>query len=161
MNFSVQEELEVWMMLANFERLPADKKVHLGSMLIEKIDRRKPRPQDFWALGRFGARIPFYGPLDQVVPSRQATTWIDRLLAMNLPASEALARTFVQLARLTGDRERDIPEEKRDYLTGWLDQLPNGDRLKEALTHPETTLLSQEQDWVFGESLPTGLILSG
>lgn len=160
-NFSVQEELEVWMMLANFERLPAEKKVHLGSMLIEKIDRRKPRPQDFWALGRFGARIPFYGPLDQVVPSSHAITWIDRLLTMNLPASEALARSFVQLARLTGDRERDIPEEKRNYLTGWLDQLPHGDRLKEALTNPETALLSQEQDWVFGESLPTGLVLSG
>ena len=160
-SFGVQEELEVWMMLANFERLPVDKKVQLGNMLIGKLDRKKPRPQEFWALGRFGARIPFYGPLDQVIPCQQAVKWLDVLLSMNLAASEPLARSLIQLARLTGDRERDIAEEKRDYLAGWLDQLPNGDRFKEALTHPETILQSQEQDWVFGESLPAGLILSG
>jgi len=159
-NFTIQEEIEVWMMLANLERLPADTKVQLGDMLLEKIARGKPKPQELWALARFGARIPFYGPLDQVIPSSQAAQWSEKLLSINLPANEPLARCLIQLARLTGDRERDVPQEKREYLVGWLKQLPQGDRLAEALSHPETLLQSQEQDWVFGESLPAGLILS-
>lgn len=159
--FTVQEEIEVWMMLANFERLPADTKIELGNMLLGKIIRGKPKPQELWALGRFGARIPFYGPLDQIIPSNKAVEWIDLLLSMNLPATEPMARAFLQLARQTGDRERDVPAEKRDYLVGWLAQLPHSDRFTEALTQPETVLQSQEQDWVFGESLPSGLILSG
>ncbi|MCK8603892.1 Hsp70 family protein [Desulfoferrobacter suflitae] len=160
-SFTVQEEIEVWMMLANFERLPADKKAQLGDTLVTGMDRKKPRPQELWAVGRFGARIPLYGPLDQVVHSRQAVKWLDSLLSMNLTPSEPLARTLIQLARLTGDRERDIPEEKRDYLAGWLDQLPQASRFRQMLTHPETMLQSREQDWVFGESLPAGLVLSG
>lgn len=159
-SFTIQEEVEVWMTLANFERLPADTKVQLGNMLLGKIARGKPKPQELWALARFGARIPFYGPLDQVIPSSRAVLWIEQLLSMNLPANEPLAHSFIQLARLTGDRERDVPQEKRDYLVGWLKQLPQRDRLAEALTHPETLLQSQEQDWVFGESLPAGLVLS-
>jgi len=158
-SFTVQEEIEVWMMLANFERLPADTKVQLGNTLLEKIARSKPRPQDFWALARFGARTPFYGPLDQVAPSSQAVQWIEQLLSMNLPASEPLARSLIQLARLTGDRERDVPAEKREYLVGWLKQLPQGVRMAEALIQPEDLLESQDRDWVFGESLPAGLIL--
>jgi len=159
-SFTIQEEIEVWMMLANFERLPADTKVQLGNMLLGKIARSKPKPQEFWALARFGSRIPFYGPLDQVIPSSQAVQWIESLLSMNLPATEPLARSFIQLARLTGDRERDVPREKREDLLGWLKQLPQGDRLAEALTRPETLLQSQDRDWVFGESLPAGLVLS-
>lgn len=156
-----QEELEVWMMLANFERLPAEVKGQLGDSLLLNIVRGKARSQELWALGRLGARIPFHGPLDQVLPAGRAVEWLDQLLASRLPASEALARTLIQLARLTGDRERDVPAEKRDYVAGWLQQLPRGERLAEPLMHPETALQSQEQDWVFGESLPAGLVLQG
>jgi hypothetical protein len=149
------------MMLANFERLPAEVKGQLGDSLLPNIVRGKARSQELWALGRLGARIPFHGPLDQVLPAGRAAEWLDQLLAGRLPASEALARTLIQLARLTGDRERDVPAEKRDYVAGWLQQLPQGERLAEPLMHPETALRSQEQDWVFGESLPTGLVLQG
>lgn len=158
-NLAPQEELEVWMMLANFERLPAEVKGQLGDLLLPNIVRGKARSQELWALGRLGARIPFHGPLDQVLPAGRASDWLDQLLASRLPAAEPLARTFIQLARLTGDRERDVAAEKRDYVAGWLRQLPQGERLADALMHPETALQSQEQDWVFGESLPTGLVL--
>lgn len=158
-NLAPQEELEVWMMLANFERLPVEVKRQLGDLLLSNIVRGKARTQELWALGRFGARIPFHGPLDQVVPAERVVEWLNQLLASRLPASEALARTLIQLARLTGDRERDVPAEKRGYIADWLQQLPQGERMAEVLMQPETVLPSQEQDWVFGEALPTGLVM--
>ncbi len=157
--FTPQEELEVWLAMANFERLPASTRFELGRGLLDKIARSRPKPQELWALSRFGARMPFYGPLDQVVPSSEASLWLAALLDMDMAPTEALAHALVQLARRTGDRERDIPQSDRDRLAGWLAQFRGGDRFVELLNHPEATLMGQEQDWIFGESLPAGLIV--
>lgn len=155
------EELEIWMMLANLERLPAKVKEDLGTMLLEKVRKGKARPQRLWALGRFGARISFYGPMDQVIPSRTAGQWLNTLLSMPLSATPALGQALVQLARYTGDRERDLPLEDRNRLSQWLGQLPQGGRLRDVLSEPEISLRMEEQQQIFGESLPPGLILSG
>jgi hypothetical protein len=154
------EELEIWMMLANLERLPAKVKEDLGMVLLEKIRKRKARPQEFWALGRLGARIPFYGSLDRVISSRTASQWLNVLISLPLPATPALAQALVQIARRTGDRERDILPEDRDRLSRCLGQLPQGERLLVVLSDPEISLQMEEQQQVFGESLPPGLILS-
>jgi len=154
------EELEIWMMLANLERLPAKIKEDIGMMLLAKISKRKARPQEFWALGRLGARIPFYGPLDRVISSRTASHWLNVLLSLPLSATAVLAQALVQIARRTGDRERDILPEDRDGLSRWLEQLPEGERLRAVLSNPEVSLQREEQQQVFGESLPPGLILS-
>lgn len=157
---SAQEELEIWMAMANLERLPADTKKELGNLLLQKISKGKPKLQELWALSRIGARVPFYGPLDQVVPSREASAWVNALLDMKIEPGEAFANALVQLARMTGDRERDLPREDRERLARRIEELPHGARLIEVLTHPETTLMGREQEWIFGESLPSGLIIS-
>ena len=156
---NAQEEIEVWMALAGFERLPVETKVELGRLLLEKI-RKKIRPQALWALSRLGARVPLYGPLDRVVPSGEAASWVTTLLSWELPAREAMAHALVQLARYTGDRERDLPEKDRGRVEEWLGRLPEPDRLRELLTNPESTWEEQEQAWIFGEALPSGLVLS-
>ncbi len=154
------EELEIFMMLANLERLSAGLKGELGFLLLEKIKKGRAKSQEFWALGRLGARIPFYGPLDQVVPSRTAAEWLQTLLSLPLTAQPAVAQALVQLARLTGDRSRDIPQEDRDALSEWLEDLPEGERLRAVLSHPGAALAREEQQQIFGESLPPGLILN-
>ena len=157
---SSQEELEIWMALANFEYLPATNKMELGRRVLEKITKGQPKAQELWALGRLGARIPFYGPLDQVIPREEASSWLHTLLAAGLEASDALARTLVHLSRRTGDRARDLPLEDTDRLSAWLEPLPQAERYRELLTHPEAALFSQEKAWIFGEALPSGLIVS-
>jgi hypothetical protein len=157
---SDQEEIEIWMALANFEYLPAIAKTELGRRLMERITKGRPRPQELWALGRLGARIPFYGPLDQVVSSEEASHWVHGLLSLRLEGADALARTLVHLARRTGDRARDLPPEDLDLLSEWLAQTPQAKRYRELLTDPEVALFSQEEAWIFGESLPAGLIVS-
>ncbi len=157
---STQEEVEIWMTLASMERLPAKNKVELGQTLLGKIQKGKPKPQDLWALSRLGARIPFHGPLDQVIPGNVAWAWIQVLLSLNTEPSEAMANTLVQLGRVTGDRERDLKTDQRDSLIHWLETLPKGSRFVQVITNPDTTLLYQEREWIFGETLPAGLVLS-
>lgn len=147
------------MATANLERLPAETKAELGGLMLRKISRGKPKSQDLWALSRFGGRVPFYGPQDQVVSSHTVSLWMEALLSLELPPGEATAHALVQLARCTGDRVRDVPREIRDRLSKWLEQTSSGPRLLELLHHPETSLMGQERDWIFGESLPSGLVI--
>ena len=153
-----QEEIEVWMTLANFERLPVEIKTDLGRVLLDRV-LRKVRPQELWALSRLGSRVPLYGPVNRVVSSKEASAWLKKLLASNLPRREAGAHALVQLARLTGDRGRDVSDKLRKQVSEWMADLPQKEHLEKLLHNPESAWQREEQEWVFGESLPQGLTL--
>jgi hypothetical protein len=157
---SSQEEIEIWMAVANMERLPVQTKVDLGEVFLRRIQRSPSKPQDLWALSRLGARIPFYGPLNLVIPGNKVEKWLESLTSEGPEPSETLAHAVVQIARLTGDRERDIDELLRENILKWLDRAPRPDKYRQMLLHPESSLLEQEREWVFGESLPVGLVIA-
>ena len=157
---NTHEGQEIWMALANMERLPIDIKQQLGRQLLGKFKGGKPNPKELWAFSRLGARMPFHGPLDKVVSSREVSSWLNTILTRGPEASEALAHALVQLARSTGDRERDLPEIDKDILLEWLDNVPNGDQYKDLINNPESALGKKEQEWIFGEALPPGLVIS-
>jgi hypothetical protein len=156
-----QEEIELWMALANLERLSADAKLALGRRLLERVRKGKPAPQELWALSRIGSRIPFYGPLDRTMRADEAAKWAEALLALKGPASEPVAHALVQLARRTGDRARDLPELTRQRVGDYLRLLPKGERYASMLESPESVEEARERDWIFGEALPVGLVLAG
>ncbi|MCU0573065.1 MAG: hsp70 family protein [Syntrophobacteraceae bacterium] len=158
---SPQEEMEIWMAVANMERLPVDTKLELGEVLLGRIRRSGSKPQDLWALSRVGARIPFYGPLNSVIPGSRIAGWLEALRSWGREPSETLANALVQMARFTGDRERDLDDAGREAVMAWLDRLPHPERYRRMLLHPESSLLDQEREWVFGESLPAGLTVAG
>lgn len=153
------EELEFWMMLANLEWLAAEVKVELGRELWQKWGKNKPQPKELWALSRFGARIPIYGPLDRLIASTEAATWLEKLLKLNLEPTNSAANALVLLARFTDDRSRDIPDELRERIAAWLAQRTDGAHFQELLVNPVSTMDKAEQEWLFGESLPVGLSL--
>lgn len=155
------EEMEVWMCLGNFERLDVRIKIDLGRLLLERIEKGRVRTKDLWALGRLGSRVPFYGPLDRVVPANEASSWVRRILACDLKPSDVLARSLVQIGRRTGDRERDLPPEDVGKIRDLLERAPHAERHLEILSNPEAVLEEREREWVFGEGLPPGLVLSG
>ena len=62
----------------------------------------------------------------------------------------------MQLARLTDDRYRDLPEKLRRQAIDWLSTLDAPRHFVE-LVRDGGTLDSDEQGLVFGESLPKGL----
>jgi hypothetical protein len=160
--FSPHESLEVLRLLGGLELLSIELRVEIGRMLLQLFSPRKHsiaaiRPAMTWAIGRLGARQPAYGPLNTVVPPEEAGQWVGQLLESDsLDATIPFA--LVNLARRTGDRYRDLPDELRNAVAVWLADHRAGEHaVKLVLEGGE--LASDEQNKVFGEALPKGLRL--
>ncbi len=157
-HISNAETQEIWMALANFERLPVAEKLGLGRQLLGEMGD-SPDAKLLWALSRLGARTPVYGPLDRTLPAEEVATWVTKLLKRKLDHNTTTATALVLLARRTGDRTRDLPEAVRAEVARWLGEMRKPERFLEILTDPAATLSEAEESWVFGEALPTGLVL--
>jgi molecular chaperone DnaK (HSP70) len=151
-----QIEREAWRLLGSLERLDLGQRVKLGDELTERL-RRDPRNRAWlWAAGRFGARVPLYGPLNSVVGPAVAERWIERLLTKS-PSPEAVL-AVVQIGALTGDPARDISDEaRRSAHTRLVDAGVDADVLLPLLHVVPSERLDTTQ--IFGESLPQGLRL--
>jgi molecular chaperone DnaK (HSP70) len=153
-----QELREYWQLVASCERLPAETKVELGTTLVGNVAKGKASDAEIWALGRLGARTPFSGPLNCVVPRHTAEQWIEQLLQREWRKAESVGFTAVQLARVVGDRERDLDETLRVRLAQRLRSLHAGDRAARLVTEL-VPLGRQERAKILEESLPIGLQL--
>jgi hypothetical protein len=112
----------------------------------------------FWALGRIGARVPLYGPLNAVVAPQKAAEWIGQLLESDWPEPEKAAFPLAQLGRRTGDRSRDIDDDVRARLVARLHDSPGGERTA-LLVEKIVALEAREELVLLGDSLPAGLRL--
>ena len=156
---SVQEKLEIWMAVANMERLLAKDKVKWGRGLLAEMTPKKAKPQHFWALSRLGARELLYGPADRVVAPETAAEWCRALMDAPWRSPKPVAAALAQMARRTGDRVRDLPDADRARVMEWLaahDFSEPYRRMLETVAPIET----REETAIFGESLPSGLILT-
>ncbi|MEJ8824975.1 Hsp70 family protein [Variovorax humicola] len=151
---------------ASLERIPVEHKVEIGDWLVERLQRPTatagdPQPRDtwtLWAIGRIGARAPLYGSAHGVVPVATAITWLDALLALDWKRVDGAAAAAANLARLSGDRARDLPIEVRDRVIARL----KTHRAPPAWTdrvHEVVALDEAGERGVFGEALPPGLKL--
>ena len=151
-----QVEREAWRLLASLERLDAGQRAKLGDELMDHLRRDARNRSWLWAIGRFGARAPLYGPLSSVVAPAIAERWIDRLLSR--PVTPDSAAAVVQIAAMTGDPARDIGDDVRARALAALTAASIPAEASTALTAvvmPKPLDLAQ----AFGESLPEGLIL--
>jgi hypothetical protein len=145
-------------LVATLERLPAARKAQLGQRLLEGGRRPGDSPQRWWALGRLGARVPFHGHAHEVVPREVAAAWLEQVLALDWAAVATAAFAATQLARLSGDRERDLPAEVRARVVERL-RRERAPATWATLVEQGADLDSADQSLVFGESLPPGLRL--
>ncbi len=97
-----------------------------------------------------GARQLFYGPINQVLPPATATRWIEALLHVQ-NASEAL----VSLARRTDDSTRDVSPATFEAVRAKIDP-----KLIPVLEGEEARD-ERAMGRIFGEALPSGLVLQG
>ena len=145
---------EMWRTASSLELLPIGVKTELGDALIKRIKAGDFRESELWCLMRLGARKLFYGPINLVVPPATVTRWVAAVL--NLPAAgDALAA----MARRTGDPTRDLPDASRDGVRTKLSTLPHADRLLSVLDGEEEDEGTLGR--IFGEELPSGLVLVG
>jgi len=152
---------EVWRMLGSMELLPHSTRIEIGEMIIDFVPRRKfeaIRPALLWALGRIGARVPVYGPLNVVISSDIVDRWITKIGETANLDDPIVQLALMQLARRTDDRYRDASESLRSQVISWLEA--GGARTHFVdLVRDGGTLDGVESHLVFGETLPTGLRL--
>lgn len=159
-SFGVHEAPEIWRLLGSLELLTVTDKVQLGSLICELLLKPKfERSQGpmLWALGRLGQRIPAYGPLNTVVPVREAEEWLQFVVEHDLISADGKLAAM-QIGRRTHDRYRDIGEPLRHTLATWLEH-HSADTHFITLVREGGQLATEEQAQVFGESLPKGLRL--
>jgi molecular chaperone DnaK (HSP70) len=151
-----QIEREAWRLLASLERLDVGQRVKLGDELMERLRRDSRNRSLLWAIGRFGARVPFYGPLNSTVPPSAAERWMDRLLGMPLAPDSASA--IVQIGARTSDPARDIADEIRARA---IEALAAADISLEIVRPLLEVVPTNPLDFAqaLGESLPEGLRL--
>ena len=156
--FKVAETAEIWRLLGSLELLPMVLKIELGNIMLDLLAKPRMAPVRaamVWAIGRLGARVPLYGPLNTVLPAEEAAQWCKRLMDMaHGEPVEWLA--VMQLARRTDDRYRDLPEKTRQAAVAWLQRQQAPEHFV-TLVREGGRLDQQEQGLVFGESLPKGL----
>lgn len=155
---SLHEAAELCRAAGAFELLSVGTKLEIGSAGLQLLKRGKVpglRSAVSWMIGRLGARRPMYGPLNQTVDADHVKLWLREI--MHLAGEENIdSLAVMQLARMTGDRFRDIDEGMRDEVLKWMDRMQSP-RHYRRLVREAGVLDSEEQSLVFGDSLPAGL----
>ncbi|RJF96461.1 molecular chaperone DnaK [Noviherbaspirillum cavernae] len=151
-------------LVASLERIPAGYKSEIGAWLFERLQQSPSVDKDalagriLWATGRIGARQPFYGSAHDVVPPEVGAEWLTAILALNWKRNEAAAFAAAYLARMTGDRARDLPLELREQVIQRL-AAAGAPAIWIAMVREPMQLDEASERLVLGESLPPGLKL--
>jgi hypothetical protein len=107
-----------------------------------------------------GARELLYGPADRVIPPAEVSSWIDGLLSQSFRNPKPLCAALAQLARKTGDRVRDLEPAVMEKIRQWMAaQEGCGSYLR--YLKEVVAVEKGEEAAIFGESLPSGLVLHG
>ena len=143
---------------AVLERLPVAKKVQLGEWLLKRLEKAGEPSQTWWAVGRIGSRMPFHGSSHNVIPADIVCRWLQQILAVDWKKFPQAGFAATLIARMSGDRVRDLDEAMRMQIieklklskapASWIDMV---EQLKE--------LDEKEEKQIFGEALPPGLKL--
>lgn len=158
--FTPQQAIEAWRLLGSLELLGAQEKTEIGRMLVDLLGKKKLEPARgamAWAIGRLGTRVPVYGPLNTLVPKEIAGQWLEGIYRQKT-SDRADLLAVMQMARRTDDRYRDLPEKVRTEAAQWL-QSKQAPEHWIRIVREGGQLDEEEQSQIFGESLPTGLVL--
>jgi hypothetical protein len=144
---------------ASLERLSGAQKREIGGFLLARLAKGElSEATVYWSLGRLGARAPFYGSAHNVASVDTANEWLELLFKLDPKKTEQAAFAVAQLARLTGDRARDVAPEQRARAAELLRRTP-GNEPWIRLVEEGGELSVADAGRVFGESLPAGLRL--
>ncbi|MGR8935013.1 MAG: Hsp70 family protein [Gammaproteobacteria bacterium] len=143
---------------AVLERLPATQKLQLGSWLLQRLQKPSESNQTWWAVGRIGARMPFHGSAHYVLAPETVTPWLDQMLAVDWKKIPQAGFAAMLVARMSGDRVRDIDEALRRRVIDKL-KISKMPAAWLELVEAVKELDEKEEQQIFGEALPPGLKL--
>ncbi|PTL78659.1 Hsp70 family protein [Vitiosangium sp. GDMCC 1.1324] len=144
---------------ASLEHLEPGDKAELGQWVAARLkEENKSGGPWAWALGRLGARVPLYGSSHKVVDVEVAEAWLSLLLELDLKRIDGAPFAAAQLARLTGDRMRDISPELRAKTANALRAAKAADTWVRMVTEV-VALEAADEARALGDTLPAGLRL--
>jgi molecular chaperone DnaK (HSP70) len=144
---------EMVRLAVSLEHLTPDEKSELGEWITPHVCTPGPWA---WAIGRLGARVPMYGSAHRTVDPEKASSWLEVLFEAHERKVDDSLFAISQVARLSGDRLRDIDESLRIRA---LDIL-RGAGAPESWQHLLTNIVAMDQadkPRAFGDTLPVGL----
>jgi molecular chaperone DnaK (HSP70) len=145
---------EMVRLAASLEHLPNEQKIALGDWIAQKV--LAPGPWA-WALGRLGSRVPLYGSVHRTIDAEKASDWL-KLLLDNAGAVEGALFAIVQIARLTGDRSRDLDDDLRARAMHVLQSAGVPDSWQRPLAQV-IAVETADKARAFGDTLPAGLAM--
>jgi hypothetical protein len=146
---------EMVRLAAALEHLNAREKVLLGDWIAPRVSTHGPWA---WALGRIGARVPLYGSNHKAVDLDKVSEWLNLLLEAHASNIEGALFAIVQIARLSGDRSRDLDDELRQRALDAVRAAGAPDSWQKLLSEV-VTMETADQARAFGDTLPAGLAL--
>ncbi|HEX8407099.1 MAG TPA: molecular chaperone DnaK, partial [Duganella sp.] len=166
---------------ASLERIPGNYKAEIGAWMMSQLDAatraaakaaaNKTRAgaadagkaeaaqgRFLWGLSRVGARQPFHGSAHDVVDSAVVEQWLAKILALDWKKVEPAGFAAAHLARMTGDRSRDINESLRAEILRRLGAV-GAPANWSAMVREVVQLDQADEKRMLGEALPPGLKL--
>ncbi len=154
---------------ASLERIPSAYKAEIGDWLIEQIMEMPAGPKIdaraaaryaryLWALGRVGARQSFHGAAHEVAPAASAEGWLGQLFKLDWKKIEPAGFAAAHIARMTGDRSRDIGQAVRDEVLKRL-SASGAPPAWPAMVREVVELDQAVETRMLGDALPPGLRL--
>ena len=126
--------------------------------MLKRLQKTSEPSQTWWAVGRIGARLPFHGSSHNVIPADIVCKWLDQIISEDWKKIPHAGFAATLIARMSGDRVRDIDDITREQIisklkqskapTSWIEMVEQFKELDE-----------KEEQQIFGEALPPGLKL--
>jgi hypothetical protein len=96
--------------------------------------------------------------VEEVIARDKVEGWLDRLLGLEWSKHKGIALAVAQMARLSGDGDRDISDELRRALVERMRETECPESLLSLLLGVKV-LQESERAQMYGDALPTGLRL--
>lgn len=145
-------------LFAATEAVPWQYRQEMGQWMLQRLQREGESVQTWWAIGRLAARQPLAANAHLVMPPSAAQEFLDATLQQDWRKNETAMFAAVQIARMTGDRARDLPDSVRTLV---LDKMraANAPARWIELVEQVVQMAAEDKQRSLGDSLPPGLVL--
>jgi len=166
---------------ASLERIPGNYKAEIGAWMLGQLEAatkaavkaaanktrsaateagkaEAAQARFLWGLSRVGARQPFHGSAHDVVETAVVEQWLAAILSLDWKKVEPAGFAAAHLARMTGDRTRDIGETLRAEILRRLAAV-GAPANWSAMVREVVQLDQADEKRMLGEALPPGLKL--
>lgn len=145
-------------LFAAMEAVPWQYRQEMGQWMLQRLQKPGESVQTWWAIGRLAARQSLAANAHKVMPPEAAQEFLDATLEQDWRKNETAMFAAVQMARMTGDRARDLPDAVRAQVLEKMRSSGAPQRWME-LVEQVVQMEAEDHKRSLGDSLPPGLVL--